>query len=83
MKKLKLVLLLLFTMSLSFGSLLFNLPAERRKSIRNLEKSSTKLIKTKCSKLFNSTCLKEDILPKYTNIYIYIYIYIYTRTFMH
>ena len=64
-----LVLLYCFTMSLSFGSLLFNLPAERRKEVRNLEKISNKIIKTKCSQLFNSTCLKEDILPKYTNIY--------------
>ena len=38
-----LVLLYCFTMSLSFGSLLFNLPAERRKEVRNLEKISNKI----------------------------------------
>ncbi len=55
-------------MSVSLGSLIYNLPAERRKSVRELEKISTKIIKEKCSLLFNSTCLKEQILPKYTNI---------------
>ena len=60
-----------FTMSVvTLGTLLFNLPVERRKSVRDLEKISTKIIKTKCSLLFNSTCLKNDILPNYTNIYI-------------
>ena len=62
----KLVLFGWFAMSVvSLGSLLFNLPVERRKSVRELEKVSTKVIKAKCSLLFNSTCLKENILPKY------------------
>ena len=64
-----LVLYIWFTMSVvTLGNLLFNLPVERRKSVRDLEKISTKIIKTKCSLLFNSTCLKNDILPNYTNI---------------
>ena len=64
-----LVLYIWFTMSVvTLGTLLFNLPVERRKSVRDLEKISTKIIKTKCSLLFNSTCLKNDILPNYTNI---------------
>ena len=52
----------------SLGSLIFNLPVERRKSVRELEKISTKIVKAKCSLLFNSTCLKENILPNYSNI---------------
>lgn len=57
----KLVLFGWFAMSVvSLGSLLFNLPVERRKSVRELEKVSTKIIKLKCSLLFNSTCLKEN-----------------------
>ena len=55
-------------MSVNLGSLIFDLPPERRKSVRALEKVSTKLIKQKCSLLFNSVCLKEDILPTYSNI---------------
>ena len=74
MQKDKLLVLFGFTMSVvSLGSLLYNLPVEQRKSVRELEKVSTKVIKSKCSLLFNSTCLKEDILPSYSNIYIYIY----------
>ena len=52
----------------TLGTLIFNLPVERRRSVRDLEKTSIKIIKTKCSLLFNSTCLKNDILPNYTNI---------------
>ena len=66
------VLFACFTMSMvSLGTLLFELPAERRKPVRELEKVSLKIIKLKCSLLFNSTCLKEDILPNYSNIYKY------------
>ena len=54
----------------TLGTLIFNLPVERRRSVRDLEKTSIKIIKTKCSLLFNSTCLKNDILPNYTNIHI-------------
>ena len=69
MRKSQLVLFGWFVMSVvSLGSLIFNLPSERRKSVRELEKVSAKLIKQKCSLLFNSTCLKEDILPTYSNI---------------
>ena len=75
MKFRNLVLFTWLAMSVSLGSLLFNLPAERRKCVRELEKISTKIIREKCSLLFNSTCLKEDILPKYTNIYIYIFLF--------
>ena len=69
MKANQLVLIGWFAMSVvSLGSLIFNLPPERRKSVRELEKVSVKLIKERCSLLFNSTCLKEDILPTYSNI---------------
>ena len=66
--KKQLVLWIWFAMSVNLGSLIFNLQPECRKSVRDLEKVSVKLIKQKCSLLFNSTCLKEDILPTYTNI---------------
>lgn len=64
-----LVLFTWFAMSMdSLGSLIHKLPVEHRKSVRELEKLSGKITKLKCSPLFNSTCLKEDILP----IYIYL-----------
>ena len=68
MRKSQLVLFGWVIMAVSLGSLIFNLPPERRKSVRELEKVSVKLIKQKCSLLFNSTCLKEDVLPTYSNI---------------
>ena len=51
-----------FAMSVvSLGSLLFNLSIDRRKSVRDLEKLSTKLSKLQCSLLFNNTCLREGL----------------------
>ena len=61
------MVLLLVIMSVEMGSLLHSLPVERRKSVRQLEKVSLKSIKLKCSLFFNRTCLREDILPIYTN----------------
>ena len=67
-----LVLFSWFAMSMdSLGSLVYQLPVEQRKSVREVEKLSGKLTKLKCSLLFNSTCLKEEILPNYSNIYIF------------
>ena len=61
-----LVLFSWFAMSMdSLGSLIYQLPVEQRKSVREVEKLSGKLTKLKCSILFNSTCLKEEILPNY------------------
>ena len=58
-----------FAMSVvSLGSLLYNLPVDRRKSVRDLEKLSTKISKLQCSLLFNNTCLREGILPTYSNL---------------
>ena len=68
---------LLGSMAQCLGTLIYSLPAEQKKEVRELEKVSLKLAKSECSLLFNSVCLSENILPNYTNIYIYIYIYIY------
>ena len=65
------VIILNFLMSmanLNLGSQIFNLPQEQRKQVRDLEKASVKLTKAKCSKVFNKTCLIENILPNYSNI---------------
>ena len=60
-----------------FGDIIFELPQEQKVLIRRIEQTRKKLTKTKYSLAFNKACLKEDILPRYTDIYIYIYIYIY------
>ena len=72
-------LLLLLTMSVvvSLGSLIHSLPSEIKKEVRDLEKVSFRRCKSDCSVIFNTVCVKENLLPNYSNIYIYIYIYIY------
>ena len=39
---------------------------------RTLERNCTKLAKTLSHRSFNETCLNNDLLPNYSNIYIYI-----------
>ena len=58
----------------TLGSLIHPLPPEQKKAIRDLEKVSMKLCKSECSVLFNSLCVKEKLLPNYSNIYIFRYI---------
>ena len=62
---------------MTIGNLIFNLPNNIKRIIRNVEKTCKKLVNFKYALVFNTTCLNENILPTYTNIYIYIYIYIY------
>ena len=52
----------------NFGQLIFYLPSGTKKLIRTIERNNRKLAKAYNSLLFNEACLKEDILPKYTNI---------------
>ena len=54
--------------SQGLGELIHGLEPSAKKQVRELERRSFKLCKQKNSVLFNETCLKEDILPKYTNI---------------
>ena len=67
---------------MKIGQLIFHLPAEKKQKIRRIEKINKKIASVKCSLVFNRTCIKENLLPKYTNIYVYthtythIYIYI-------
>ena len=60
---------------MSFGDLIFQLDLQQRKCIRNVEKISKKLISDQFAVIFNDICIQENLLPKYTNIYIYIAIY--------
>ena len=54
-----------------YGNLLNNLSQNDKIKYRCLENLNKKLIKKKWSVVFNTTCLNNRILPKYTN-YIYI-----------
>ena len=50
-----------------YGDLLNNLNINNKRKYRNFENLSKKLIKKKWSVVFNTTCLNNKILPKYTN----------------
>ena len=53
----------------NFANFLFLFNQETRKLIRNIENIEKKLINCQLAVVFNETCLNEDILPIYTNIY--------------
>lgn len=57
---------------MNFGSVLFNHNEDNKKIIRNIESLNKKIINAKLSVLFNKTCISNNLLPSYTNIYIYI-----------
>ena len=59
---------------MDFGNLLFNLQCEERTSVRKVESLNKKLITSQLAVIFNKICIKENLLPKYTDIYMYIYI---------
>ena len=53
---------------MSYSQLLYAVPEELRKLIRKYENINKKLINLKWSIEFNSTCIKENILPNYSRI---------------
>ena len=60
-----------------FGHIIQELHHEAKSIIRQVERTSKKIVNAETAVKFNQICLKEELLPKYTHIYIYIYIYIY------
>ena len=52
----------------SFGDILFRHQEEHKKCIRNIEQTSKKLINSEYAVVFNKLCIKENLLPKYTNV---------------
>jgi hypothetical protein len=62
---------------MSLGNLIFDFSVPIKSLIRRIEKNNKKVVNKKYSLVFNETCIKEKLLPNYTDIYIYIYIYIY------
>jgi hypothetical protein len=57
---------------MSFGNLLFDLQAPARNFVRLIEKNNKKIVNKKYALVFNQTCINEELLPNYTNIYIII-----------
>ena len=62
---------------MNIGNLIFTLPAWQKTLVRKTEKENKKIANTESSLVYNTTCLKENLLPTYTNIYIYIIISVY------
>ena len=54
----------------NFGSFLFKFGINIRKTIRLIESTDKKLINAELALLFNETCKNENILPRYTDMYI-------------
>ena len=54
-------LILIMSVAIDLGTLIHNLPPERKREVRDLEKVSIRRCKTECSLLFNSICVKEKI----------------------
>ena len=59
--------------SRNYSDLLKSLTEQDRKNVRQIESVQKKIIKGESALQFNLVCLKENLLPGYTNIYIYIY----------
>ena len=57
---------------LSF-SILNSCSADVKNVYKNIEKISIKIVAVNSHQSFNETCLNNNLLPIYTNIYIYIY----------
>ena len=63
------VLLVLVLMTLpNLGQLIFGLPTGTKQLVRRFERCSFKSIRAKCGQTFNSMCIREGLLPKYSNI---------------
>ena len=52
----------------NLGELIFNLPENLKNEVRKFEKCMLKCTKIKLSCVYNDVCIRENILPKYTDI---------------
>ena len=53
---------------MSIGELVFKLPRQQRKTFRQIEATTRKLVKAENALVFNETAIKENLLPNYTKI---------------
>ena len=61
----------LFLLTMTYGELLNEYDQQQRKIVRQIESTQKKIINAKLAVVFNNECLKNNLLPKFTNIYIY------------
>ena len=60
---------------MKFGELIYQQPEKIKKLIRKIENLEKKLANARVAILSNKAFLNENILPKFTNIYIYIFFF--------
>ena len=60
---------------MNIGTVLHELFPDGRRAVRNIENTSRKITNARASVAFNKICIDNNLLPKFTNIYIYIYIH--------
>ena len=53
---------------MNLGELIYNLDYNNKKLIRKIENLNKKLNNINNSIVFNELCIKEELLPKFTNI---------------
>ena len=54
--------------TISYGSFIDQFPPDTIKSIRQLERTCTKICRQNTSRLFSEICINEEILPKYGGV---------------
>ena len=59
--------------NLNIGQLLNLLDNVNKNYVRKFEKLNKSFVNNKYGISFNKSCINEELLPNYTNIYIYIY----------
>ena len=59
------------TLQPNFGFILHEFDPVSRRVVRSFESSYKKLINCLYAVRFNEACIRENLLPRYTNIYIY------------
>ena len=60
--------ILIISIIASLGQLLYSLTPDQRNTVRRLENETKKLNNAKHAVVFNDVCIKENLLPKYSNI---------------
>ena len=57
-----------FSDEINLGELIFFLPLDIKPIVRAYEKSLSKLVKARYSRVHNEVCLRENLYPSYSNI---------------
>ena len=55
---------------MNFSEFLYIQPDNIKKQVQNIENREKKLANARVAIVFNKTCLNENLLPTFTNIYI-------------